>query len=56
LYKIMVMAIAIFRYIVAVRPVKASFKKFNVLLRLICFNTYSSTVIQTVYSIHIAVQ
>jgi hypothetical protein len=44
----MVMAIAIFTYIVALRTVKVSFQKFNVPLKLICFNTYSSTVIQTV--------
>jgi hypothetical protein len=48
LYKIMVMAMTIFTCIVALRSVKLSFKNSNVPLKLVCFNTYSSTVIQTV--------
>jgi hypothetical protein len=42
------MAIAIFTFIVALISVNVSFKKINIPLNLICFATYSSTVIQTV--------
>jgi len=44
----MFMAIVIFMYILALRTVKDSFKKFNVPLKVICFTTYRSTVTQTV--------
>ena len=56
LYNIMFMAIAIFKHILALCTALVSFLKCNVSLNLLCFNTHSSTVIQTVYSIHIAVQ
>ena len=41
------MAIAIYMYIV-LHTIKVSFQKFHVPLKLICFNTYSSKVTQTV--------